>query len=148
VHTHKRGCIPGFRIHHAEKRRKVACLNLRVFAYALFTVSTRHTSCDRLPVKAYAAQRPPGRLSQRWWCSFPLACMLLTSIFNTTCRSAAVFARQAKFPGTATQAQPVAGGVFAVQTRWKSVGPAASAKTVSDEMLKKLGSLSTQVTKM
>jgi len=53
-----------------------------------------------------------------------------------------VFARQAKLPGVA--AKPAAGGVFAVQKRWASVGPAASATKVSDEMLKKLGSLSTQ----
>jgi len=65
-------------------------------------------------------------------------------------RSAAVFARHAKASAAvAARAQqtfqPAAGGVFSVKARWASVGPAASAKKVSDEMLKKLGSLSTQV---
>ena len=62
-------------------------------------------------------------------------------------RSAAVFARQANRQAVAKAQtfQPAVGGVFSVKARWASVGPAASAKKVSDEMLKKLGSLSTQV---
>ena len=60
------------------------------------------------------------------------------------------FARQFKAAGAVSvQAQqtfqPAIGGASSVQARWKSVGPAASAKTVSDAMLKKLSSLSTQV---
>jgi hypothetical protein len=64
----------------------------------------------------------------------------------TMCRSAATFARQASLPrAAAKQTFPAAASIFSVKARWASVGPAASAKKVSDEMLKKLGSLSTQV---
>lgn len=67
-------------------------------------------------------------------------------MLRNVARSAGVFARQAKLSAVAAKGQtfPAAGGAFAVKARWASVGPAASAKKISDDLLKKLSSLSTQ----
>ena len=66
-----------------------------------------------------------------------------SSILTRRCRTAALLSRKARFPVPGSKVQQTF--ALAAGARFASVGPAASAKKVSDDLLKKLGELSTQV---
>ncbi|MGB1594544.1 MAG: hypothetical protein ACPIOQ_17445 [Promethearchaeia archaeon] len=68
---------------------------------------------------------------------------LVHSRVRDQCRTAALLSRKARLPAPGSKVQQTF--ALAAGARFASVGPAASAKKVSDDLLKKLGELSTQV---